>query len=65
MELYDDNHDGGFLGIGDDGSSDAKKQAEAFIKHIANGTVPTSGAYNSIEDVIDALNQYADNWSAQ
>ena len=65
MELYDDNHDGGFLGIGDDGSSDAKKQAEAFIKHIANGTVPTSGAYNSIEDVIDALNQYANNWSAQ
>lgn len=64
MELYDDNHDGGFLGIGDDGSSDAKKQAEAFIKHIANGTVPTSGAYNSIEDVIDALNQYTDNWSA-
>ena len=65
MELYDDNHNSGFLGIGDDGSSDAKKQAEAFIKHIANGTVPTSGAYNSIEDVIDALNQYADNWSAQ
>lgn len=65
MELYKDNHNSGFLGIGDDGSSDAKKQAEAFIKHIANGTVPTSGAYNSIEDVIDALNQYADNWSAQ
>lgn len=65
MELYDDNHNSGFLGIGDDGSSEAKKQAEAFIKHIANGTVPTSGAYNSIEDVIDALNQYADNWSAQ
>ena len=65
MELYDDNHNSGFLGIGDDGSSDAKKQAEAYIKHIANGTVPTSGAYNSIEDVIDALNQYADNWSAQ
>ena len=65
MELYDDNHNSGFLGIGDDGSSDAKKQAEAFIKHIANGTVPTNGAYNSIEDVIDALNQYADNWSAQ
>ena len=65
MELYDDNHDGGFLGIGDDGSSDAKKQAEAYIKHIANGTVPTNGAYNWIEDVIDALNQYADNWSEQ
>ena len=65
MELYDDNHNSGFLGIGDDGSSDAKKQAEAFIKHIANGTVPTSGAYNSIEDVIDALTQYANNWSAQ
>lgn len=64
MELYKDNHNSGFLGIGDDGSSDAKKQAEAFIKHIANGTVPTSGAYNSIEDVIDALNQYTDNWSA-